>query len=64
VSVKFAAYIVQWIGLALLLIFGMPWKGRAPRNKAFGFMGAVLMLVAAIYVLVLLLSEPAGLART
>ena len=59
-TVKLAAYIVQWIGLALLLIFGMPWKGRAPRNKALGLVGAALMVVAATYILVLLLREPTG----
>jgi hypothetical protein len=54
-SVELAAYLVQFVGLTVLLIYGMPWKGRAPRNRLLGIVGAVVMGAAAAYHLILLL---------
>jgi hypothetical protein len=57
VSVQLGAYLVQVIGTAVLLIYGMPWHGRAPRNLFLAKAGAVVCALGAALLLITLLRE-------
>ena len=38
----------MWTGIGLFWVFGMPRKGRPPRNRTFGLLGSILTMAGGI----------------
>jgi hypothetical protein len=53
VSLQDIPGIVNIVGVTLMFIFYVPWRGRPPRNKVIGNIGFVMVLSAAAAKLVL-----------
>jgi hypothetical protein len=53
VSLQDIPGIVNIVGVTLMLIFYVPWRGRPPRNRVIGNIGFVMVLSAAATKLVL-----------
>jgi hypothetical protein len=42
--------IVILVGLALILVFFIPWRGRPPRNRMLGYVGFAMVVTAALMI--------------
>lgn len=49
--------IANLIGMVLIFVFFVPWRGRPPRNRTIGYIGFALSFSAAVVQLTLRLSE-------
>jgi hypothetical protein len=50
-SLRDIAGIVNIVGVTLMLIFFIPWRGRPPRNKVLGNIGFAMVFAASVTVL-------------